>query len=849
MFNQGDKPIPGYRLERFLGRGQFGEVWATEGPGGSLVALKFIALQQKTGIRELKSIQAVKRIKHANLCSVNAIWLLGHDGTVLDDYEIDLLIRNQSREAPNQTLMIQQTQVLHNPQYLVVSMTLADGSLEERRESYGTGGIPREELMDYMLQAARGIDYLNSPVHQVAGEVVGIQHRDIKPANLLYAGDSVLVGDFGVASAFGEYDTEATSVVGSLCYMAPESIKKTPSHNSDQYALAITYYQLRTASLPFEPTVSFAELVEIHVRGKLQFSLVTDVERAALARATSTDPKQRFRSCVEFVRALDGNAQQTAAVNPAAAGLPLGAIIGSTITTVVLIALLVWTMFGRGNAEGTTTPPTGTSLESHTLVFSPEHTQYEITVVPEAPRDDLISKGNAAATLELLPTDKLHIVATSKDPLYQSYDQEISFDDLVRNDWKLQLPPVSADEMLTKITKLAKADQWNDAAQLFAKAVAIHPDLQSDLSPESIELKGTPAAIGQSHAHQRLATAISGDASSSLGILPLDQPVEAAQEVAITAIPYQIHLPSKAPCAVLMQDSVASVVSLGPFDEPYEINLGTDQPTDIAYRQITSSALSPQAEAIVVGHDANKVSLLTIGSGNRPVQKSAEASFPSRVDAVAFDPAGKYCFAISQEGEGRRWPLTDFSDASANAFHVDGLDEEVLAIHPVSEYRFFAFTETRLLSITLQDDGKTAVEPIADMRAPLMVSRLTNDHKHLVFSTQSEAQPLSIVPANKQEAASGKPPTIRGMIEDFDISADSRWLIYVDSDGAIFGIDLHAQSHEPKMLLASQGERIKYVRLSSSGMDVVTLSEDGTTTWWNLAQLILAAGMIDGEPT
>ncbi|QDU75913.1 Serine/threonine-protein kinase PknF [Bremerella volcania] len=839
MFNKGDKPIPGYRLQRFLGRGQFGEVWAADGPGGTLVALKFIALQQKTGIRELKSIQAVKRIKHANLCSVNAMWLLGYDGDVLDDHEIDLLIRNQTKEkeAASQTLAIEQTQTLSNPQYLVVSMTLADGSLDERLKSFTEGGIPRDQLMDYMLQAARGIDFLNSPVHDVAGEKVGIQHRDIKPANLLFAGDSVLVGDFGVAAAFGEYDTEATSVVGSLCYMSPESIKRIPSSSSDQYALAITYYQLRTGTLPFEPTVSFAELVDIHVRGKLQFPLVSDHERAVLSKATATDPKQRYRNCVEFAKALAVPVEVADA--GAKSAVPVPAMLGGAIAAVVLIGLLLWGIFG-GGFGGTGGASNGPQLASHTIVFSPEQTIYDIAITAEQPRENVASTGTSAANLDLLPTDKVRVTARSEDWLYQPLDKEYSFDELARADWKVNLEPIPAKSMLEHITKLAAQGKWDEATREFAKAAALHPELKDKPSPESVELKGTPAVVTHSLVQKRLATAISDDGSSKLGVVPLNEPGKNAEDVAIGSIPYQIHLPTQAPWAVLMQDSSAAVVSLDASGKPYEISLG--KPGEALFRQVTSSALSPRGDAILVGQDHKMVSLLTAREADQPITKSAESSFPTRVDAVGFSPDGKFCFAMGIDGDIRRWPVEGFGDATAKDFQVADLDEEVLAIHPISQDRLFAFTETKLLDIQLADSDTNAQSKlVTDLRSGLVVSRLTDDQKYLVYSTQGQSQPLSILSVETGEVTSIRPPDIKGLVEDFDVSSDGRWIVYVDTEGAMLAIDLTQQPLAPLPLLPSPGERLKFVRIASSTMDVVTLAEDGTTTWWNLAQLLLAA--------
>ena len=52
QYREGSQPIPGYTLVEFLGRGSYGEVWKATGPGGTEVAVKFIALDSQQGLKE-----------------------------------------------------------------------------------------------------------------------------------------------------------------------------------------------------------------------------------------------------------------------------------------------------------------------------------------------------------------------------------------------------------------------------------------------------------------------------------------------------------------------------------------------------------------------------------------------------------------------------------------------------------------------------------------------------------------------------------------------------------------------------------------------------------------------------
>src|SRR4051794_14479233 len=157
----GLQPIAGYTLVRLLGRGGFGEVWEATAPGGFQVALKFLRLETREAGVEERSLEVIRHIRHPHLLDVQF-------ATRVEDC-------------------------------LVIAMPLCDTSLMHKlRDS--PQGPPRGELLGYMADLARAVDYLNEPRHAGAdGALVGVQHRDIKPHNIFLVGGLVRLADFGLA--------------------------------------------------------------------------------------------------------------------------------------------------------------------------------------------------------------------------------------------------------------------------------------------------------------------------------------------------------------------------------------------------------------------------------------------------------------------------------------------------------------------------------------------------------------------------------------------------------------------------------------------------------------------------
>ncbi len=241
------EPIPGYVLKARLGSGGYGEVWEAEAPGGLRKAVKFIygRMDEARAQSELKSLNRIKEVRHPFLLSIERIEVI--DGR------------------------------------LIIVTELAQGCLKTRFEECrqaGLAGIPRDELIGYIRDAADALDFMH--------DRHGLQHLDVKPENLLMVGNHVKVADFGLLKDLGE----SVSSVGGLTalYCPPEALNGRPSRHSDQYSLAIVYQEMLTGQPPFAGRTA-AQLAAQHLHSPPLLTVLPPSDQPLIARALFKEPR------------------------------------------------------------------------------------------------------------------------------------------------------------------------------------------------------------------------------------------------------------------------------------------------------------------------------------------------------------------------------------------------------------------------------------------------------------------------------------------------------------------------------------------------------------------------------
>lgn len=264
--------LPGYRIQRELGRGGCGAVYlAQRQRGGGQVAVKLMLSRARADNRAIeqfkREMDIIAGLQHPNI--VRFLDSGSDQGT-----------------------------------FFFVMEYCDGGSLADIAKAHG-GTLSVAHLMPLALQALEGL---------AAAHAKGFVHRDIKPHNILVHRNVAKISDFGLAKNFQKAGLSGMSITGNYggtpVFMPPEQITnfKYVKPVSDVWSFAASLYQLLTGKFPYrfdpkrdpidiilnESPVSICERLP-----QLEKKIATVIDTALLR-----NPKARYADAGKLLAAL-----------------------------------------------------------------------------------------------------------------------------------------------------------------------------------------------------------------------------------------------------------------------------------------------------------------------------------------------------------------------------------------------------------------------------------------------------------------------------------------------------------------------------------------------------------------
>lgn len=266
-----------YHIKDILGKGGMGEVYlAFDEISKTGVAIKLVPREVSTSEDEMEQVRKnfalVRNLHHPNIAAVTALERLASGEYIL-----------------------------------VMEAVLGRRTLQKERLSRENERIPVPEAIQICSQIAEALDYAHKQ---------RVIHRDVKPSNVLLTPDGqVKLTDFGLAaqimSSMNRVSMLPTRTSGTRPYMAPEQWEgRLQDIQTDQWALAVLFYELVTGHLPF-PADDLGVLErQILEKTPQRPEPLTDNQWSSLRRALSKEKEDRFDSCAAFVQAIADDKRQ-----------------------------------------------------------------------------------------------------------------------------------------------------------------------------------------------------------------------------------------------------------------------------------------------------------------------------------------------------------------------------------------------------------------------------------------------------------------------------------------------------------------------------------------------------------
>ncbi|MBF0284905.1 MAG: protein kinase, partial [Magnetococcales bacterium] len=258
--------IPGYRIERPLGRGGMAVVYlAVQESLDRRTALKVLgeSFNQDESFTErfLKEGRTLAGLNHSNIVPVYDIGKVGASHYLAMEY-------------------------------------IGGGDLKSRIRR----GLGELEAVEILAQMAQALGFAHSK---------GIVHRDVKPENLMFREDGTAVlTDFGIAKTVtsATHLTQLGMSIGTPHYMSPEQARGlTVDGRSDLYSLGIIFHQMLTGRVPFDATDSFAIALKQINDPIPQLPPEKAHLQPVLERLLAKNPEDRFARAEELILALEAS--------------------------------------------------------------------------------------------------------------------------------------------------------------------------------------------------------------------------------------------------------------------------------------------------------------------------------------------------------------------------------------------------------------------------------------------------------------------------------------------------------------------------------------------------------------